>query len=240
MSGHSHAKTVKRVKEANAAKKGKVFSKISKMISLAAKDGANPEFNVGLKQAIEEAKKANMPKDNIERAINKGSGNTDGEVLEAVLYEAIGPSGLNLIIEGITDNKNRALAEIRQVLQKNNFKLANEGAVKWAFQPRGFIIIQAKPANTEDQELDIIELGAEDISLFNEEGQSYFEALVKPENLEQTKKRLVDKGFLLEKSFLGWSPINKIETNRDLEKTLEKLNEDLDETDTFQELYSNL
>jgi len=240
MSGHSHAKTVKRVKDANDAKKGKIFSKLSKIISLAAKEGTNPDFNIALKQAIDEAKKANMPKDNIERAVQKGSGSLEGEQLEVVLYEAIGPENINIIIEGITDNKNRALAEIKQVLQEHNFKLANEGSVRWAFQQNGFLIGKAKPGERDVQELDIIESGAEDLSWFNEDNEDYFEAETKAENLETMKKTLLEKGYELEKSFLGWVPNNKIETTETAERALERLNEDLDATDTFQELYSNL
>lgn len=240
MSGHSHAKTVKRVKEANAAKKGKIFSKLSKMISLAAKSGPLPETNVALKQVIEEARKANMPKENIERAIQKGSGNTEGEQLESVLYEAIGPDNLNVIVEGITDNTNRALAEIRQALQKHNFKIASEGSVKWAFEQNGFVLFKSKKIDQEKEELDIIEAGADDLERFEEDGETYYEAKTKPENLEAMKKALESKGFEIEKSFLGWSAKNKIEDSSNLEEKLEKLQEDLDETDAFQALYSNL
>ena len=140
MSGHSHAKTVKRTKDANDAKRGKIFSKMAGLISIAAKDGIDPESNSKLKAAIEQAKTANVPKENIERAIKRGSGVEGGEQLEEMLYEGIGPGGVNFILECITDNKNRTLSEIRQIFQKHNAKLADEGSVRWAFDQKGIII----------------------------------------------------------------------------------------------------
>jgi len=117
MSGHSHFATIKRKKEIEDQKRGKAFSKLGRMISIMAKEGSDPEMNPRLRQAIEEAKKFNMPKNNIERAIQKGAGELEGEMLEEVSYEALGPNGISLIINGITDNKNRTLLEVKQALQ---------------------------------------------------------------------------------------------------------------------------
>jgi len=135
MSGHSHFSSIKHKKGAADAKRSKVFSKFSKMISIAARDkGRDPETNSALRVAIDQAKAENMPADNIERAIKKGAGELAGERLEAVTFEAYGPGGVAIIIEGITDNKNRALGEIKQILNLNNGKLAGEGSVRWAFE----------------------------------------------------------------------------------------------------------
>lgn len=134
MSGHSHAKTVKRVKEASDKKRGQIFSKVARLISVAAREGGpNPDANPKLRAAIEYARSVDMPKDNIERAIKRAAGELPGEKLEEVLFEAYGPGGIAIIIEGITDNKNRALGEIRQTLTQHNAKLAEEGSVRWMF-----------------------------------------------------------------------------------------------------------
>ena len=135
MSGHSHAKTVKRIKEASDKKRGQIFSKMARLISVAAREGGtNPETNPKLKAAIEAAKNVNIPKDNIERAVLRGSGKLEGENLEEVLFEAYGPGGVAIIIEGITDNKNRALGEIKQALSQAGGKLVGSGGVKWMFE----------------------------------------------------------------------------------------------------------
>ena len=135
MSGHSHFKSIKRVKEAGDKKRGQIFSKMAKAISVAAKEGGpNPEANPKLKAAIEIAKNVNIPKDNIERAVLRGSGKLEGEKLEEVLFEAYGPEGIAIIIEGITDNKNRALGEIKQALSQNGGKLVGSGGVRWMFE----------------------------------------------------------------------------------------------------------
>lgn len=135
MSGHSHAKTVKRVKEAEDKKRSQTFSKMARLISVAVKEkGSDPESNPKLRVAIDAARAANMPKENIERAIKKGSGDTETERLETVLFEAYGPGGIAIIMEGITDNKNRTLGEIKKILSQKNGKLVSEGAVKWMFE----------------------------------------------------------------------------------------------------------
>jgi len=138
MSGHSHSKTIKHRKDAVDAKRGKIFSKISRLISVAAKEkGGDPETNPKLKLAIEKAKSSNMPKDNVEKAIKRGTGQLEGIKIEEFVYEAYGPAGTALIIEGITDNKNRTLAEIKNILSRFNGKLANSGSVKYLFDKKG-------------------------------------------------------------------------------------------------------
>lgn len=135
MSGHSHWHSIKYQKGAADAKKGKVFSKLSREITIAAKEsGGDVNFNPKLRVAVERARDMNMPADNIERAIKKGTGELAGEKLESVIFEAYGPGGAAIIIEGITDNKNRTLGEVRQTLNQHNGKLVGEGGVKWMFE----------------------------------------------------------------------------------------------------------
>ena len=136
MSGHSHARTIKHQKELTDKKRSQAFSKVFRLITVAVKEGGtNPESNPRLRIAIEAGRAINMPKDNIERAIKKGSGaDSSGEKLEEVIFEAYGPGGIALIIEGITDNKNRTLGEIKQILNQFNAKLVGEGGVRWMFE----------------------------------------------------------------------------------------------------------
>lgn len=135
MSGHSHAKKIKHDKELTDQKRGQVFSKMARVISVAVKEGGpNPKTNNKLKVAIEQAKQWNMPKENIERAIKRGTGEIADEKLEEIIFEAYGPGGAAIIIEGITDNKNRVLGEIKQILSGCNAKLVGEGGVKWMFE----------------------------------------------------------------------------------------------------------
>lgn len=244
MSGHSHAKTVRRTKDANAAKRGQIFSKVSRMVSVAAKEGNDPATNAKLRQALDEAKRANMPKENVERAIKRGTEEEGGEQLEEVLYEAIGPSGMNLILEGITDNKNRTLSEVRQVLQKHNCKLAQEGSVKWAFEQKGVIILritnQTRITNKEELELTAIEAGADNLIWYQENGEDFLEVQTRPEDLEGTKKNLENKGLKIDSAKLGWAAKEEIEVSAQDKAKCEKLFEDLDDNEAVQEIYSNL
>ncbi len=232
MSGHSHWATIKHKKGAEDEKRGKIFSKMARIISITAKEGGNPEMNSKLRQAIEEARKVNMPKDNIERAIKKGTGEIKGDQLEEIAYEALGPENINLIIEIITDNKNRTLGEIKQILQKHNYKIADEGSVRWAFEKKGLLVIKIEN-NKEALELKAIEAGAEEI----EEIDNFLEIQTRPEELDQEKKTLdVDT----ETSTLIWQAKEEIDVSQKVKISLEKLFEDLNDNDAIQEIYSNL
>src|SRR3989344_4424326 len=153
MSGHSHFKTVKATKDANDAKKGKIFSKLALVITLAVKEkGADSTTNARLKSAIEKAKEFNMPKENIERAIKKGTGELAGEQLQEVSFEGFGPGGIAVIIDGITDNKNRTLGEVKGILSQHDGKMAGEGAVRWMFERRGLVTISIEGKIKEELE----------------------------------------------------------------------------------------
>lgn len=234
MSGHSHAKTVKRVKEAGDKKRSQIFSKMAKAIVLAVKEGGpNPENNSKLKIVVETAKKFNLPKNNIERAIKQGSGEIESEKLESIVLEAIGPGNSAIIIEGITDNKNRSISEIRQILSSNNGKLATEGSLSWLFERKGIISVAE---GGEELELKIIEAGAEDIA--REDG--FFEIKTKPEELDFVKNNLIEKGVEVENYSLGFRPKESLEIREKEKESLDKLIDLLEDNDAVQEIYSNV
>lgn len=238
MSGHSHAKTVMATKMANAAKKGKIFSKMGRLITIAAKDGGDPTKNSKLKAAMDQAKSFDMPKENIERAIKKGTGELAGEALEEVIFEGFGPGGIALIMEGITDNTNRTLSEVKVTLNQNGGKLAGEGAVKWMFERKGDITInnEQKNINKDEFEMQAIEAGADDIQWAETEIYVY----TKPEDLETVKKALEEKGYKVEASSLSFVAKEEVAVGEKEKEQAEKLFEALDENDAVNNVYSNL
>lgn len=240
MSGHSHWSSIKHKKGITDAKKSKAFSKLSQLISVAAREGGKDiNFNPRLKMAVEKARSFNVPADKIEKAIKKGTGEIEGMTLEEVTYEAYGPGGAAIIIEGITDNKNRSLGEIKQVLIQNGGKLADEGSVRWMFERKGCIIIQTE-GNTgkekERWELLVIESGAEDIGWDDQ----FLNVYVNVEGLEEIKKNLEDKGIKIESTSLGWVAKEEIELGKEEKEKCQKLFEALDDSDLVQDIYSNL
>lgn len=240
MSGHSKWSKIKRGKAITDAKRGKLFSKMARIISVAAREkGADPKFNPILRMAIEQAKAVNMPNENIERAIAKGAGN-EGEVkMEEFLYEAYGPGGTALLIEGITDNKNRTLSEIKNILTKNNGKFVEAGGVNYLFGRKGVIIIDSEKTtlNVDALELAAIEAGAEDTKWRQD---NVLEIYTKIENLEEIKKNLESKNIPAESSSLDWVAKSEIEAKDEKTKIqIEKLSEALEEQDDVNEIYSN-
>jgi YebC/PmpR family DNA-binding regulatory protein len=241
MSGHSHAKTVMATKMANAAKKGKVYSKYGRLITIAVKDGGgsgDPTKNSKLKATIEQAKAMDMPKENIERAIKKGTGELAGENLEEVSYEGFGPGGIALVIEGITDNPNRTLSEIKVILNQNNGKMAGEGAVRWMFERKGSILInnEQKAINKDEFELLAIDTGADDIDFEEKEIYVY----TKPEDLEKVRKGLEEKGIKIESASLDYVAKEEVELSEKEKEQSQKLFEALDENDAVNNIYSNI
>lgn len=243
MSGHSHAKTVRKKKEADAKKRGQIFSKMARLIWVAVKQGGpNPENNPKLRVAIEMARYYNMPSENIERAIKRATGEIGGEKLEEISFEAYGPGGIALIIEGITDNKNRTLGEIKQVLNRFNGKLASEGSVKWMFERKGCISVDPKSQtenykSKENLEMVAIEAGAEDIFWHEDETLDIY---TKVEDLEKIKKSLQEKGVKIESTTLDWKPKEMVDLDEKKKKECLEFFEALDELDSVQEIYSNL
>jgi len=242
MSGHSHARTIKHQKTITDQKRGQIFSKLARSIEVAVKEGGmNPETNAKLRVVVEEAKKFNLPRDNIERAIKRGTGELAGERLEEVLFEAYGPGGIAIIIEGITDNKNRTLGEIKQTLNQNSGKLVGEGSVKWMFERRGCLVVDLKAQNEkfkdkEKLELISIEAGALDLYWHND----VLDVYTKIEDLEKVKGNLELKGIKIDSTSLDWVPKETIELDKKNEEACQKLFEALDEDEAVQEIYSNM
>jgi YebC/PmpR family DNA-binding regulatory protein len=237
MSKHSHWATIKRKKEVSDKKRGQIFSKILRMIRVAAKEGTNPETNPKLRLAIEKAKDFSVPKETIERAI-KG---TEAQAMEEFLYEAYGPGKVAILIEGITDNKNRALTEIKKILERNQGKLVSPGSIKWLFERKGYIAINLKsqiPDFQKKEELEMlaIEAGAEDLRWSDD----VLEIYTKPENLENVKKNLESRGIKVEDASLDWVAKEEIKVSEEEKIAIQKLFEDLDESEEVQEIYSNL
>ncbi len=242
MSGHSHAKTVKSKKEAGAKKRSHIFSKMNRLITVAIRSGGpNPETNSRLRMAIESARSFNMPNDNIERAIKKASGEGGEGKLEEFVFEAYGPGNTALLIEGITDNRNRALGEIKKILSQYNGKLVQEGAIKWMFERKGYVSLELEEQseefkNKEKLELAAIEAEAEDIA-WNDNKLDIYTSI---ENLEKIKKNLEEKGIKIVASGLEWKPKEEIESDAKQKEGCQKLFEALDENDNVQDIYSNL
>jgi len=239
MSGHSHFSSIKHKKGIADAKRGKAFSKMARVIIFAAKEGGgDPGSNYKLKIAIDQAKQINMPKENIERAIKKGTGELSGEKLEQFVFEAYGPGGIAIIIEGITDNKNRSLGEIKQILTQHNGKLAGGGSVKWLFERKGAIIVdnEEKTIDKENLELMAIEAGAEDIYWHDD----ILDVYTKPEELEKVKKNLEKKEIKIDSASLDWVAKEMIEVEEKEKQACQKFFEALDENDAVQDIYSNL
>jgi len=240
MSGHSHAKTVAATKNANDAKKGKIYSKYGRLITIAVKEGGgsgDPVTNSKLKTAIEQAKAMNMPKENIERAIKKGTGELAGEILETVSYEGFGPGGVALIIEGITDNKNRTLGEVKQILNQYGGKMAGEGAVRWMFEQKGIIKINNEQTiNKENFEMTAIEAGADDIIFQDPQIEIY----TKPEDIESVKKNLEGKGLKVSELNIELVPKDSVSVDQKTKNQCQNLFDALDENEAVQNIYSNL
>lgn len=235
MSGHSHWATIKRQKEAADKQRGKIFSKLARMISLAAKDGPNPETNFKLRLAIEKAKQANMPKDNIIRAIQRGGGGKDACDWQEISFEGYGPEGIGVIVEAVTDNKNRTTAEIKNIFEKSGGNLAGPGAVSYLFKRVGLLLLE-KTSNPEEQILKLIDIGIEEV----EEASDGIEVYINPEKTEEIKQKINQLGFKIKEEDLVWQPITpvSIDNPSSVSKVLEFM-EKLQDHDDVQKVYAN-
>ncbi len=236
MAGHSHWAQIKHKKAKIDAQKGKLFSKLIREITVAAKLGdPNPDANPRLRAAIEAARKVNMPIDTIERAIQKGSGNQEGANLEEIIYEGYGPSGVALMIKATTDNKNRTTSEVRHILSKHGGNLGSSGCVSYLFDQKGIIEL---PKNYKEEELleKIIEAGAEDL----ETREDSFIVYTAPSELYTVKEKLEKMGIEIESVKLTFIPSTTIEIkDQDTAKKIINLIEKLEELDDVQEVIAN-
>ena len=236
MSGHSKWATTKRKKAVIDAKRGKMFTKLIKEITIAAREGGGDvNNNPRLRLAVDNAKSANMPADNIERAIKKATGELEGTTYYELIYEGYAPAGIALIVEVATDNKNRTVAEIRHLFSKNGGSLGETGSVAWMFDRKGIITL-AKQNKSEDEIMEIaLEAGADD---FQVEDQ-YYEVQTSLENFEPVRRVLIDKKLEIENASLQWVAKNSIKiSGEDAEKVI-KLIEALEDNDDVQNVYSN-
>jgi len=239
MSGHSKWHNIQARKGKQDALRSNIFSKLSKVISVAARGGSDPVMNFSLRLAIEKAKSAGMPKDNIDRAIKKGAGESDGAQMEEVLHEAYGPGGVAIIIKGITDNKNRTLQEVKHILSKNGGSLGNAGAVLWMFEQFGFTTVSSdiiEKMGRDEFELTLIDVGAEDIKMGDE---NMIEIKTRVENFKKIMDKLKELDIEPQESGLIWEAKEKINVPEDVRSKLENIFSEFESNDDIDDWYTN-
>lgn len=236
MSGHSKWSTIKRKKAAIDAKKGKIFTKMIKEITVAARTGGgDPDANPRLRLAIDNAKSVNMPADNIDRAIKKATGELEGVSYSELNYEGYGPGGVALLIESVTDNKNRTVAEVRYLLSKYGGSLGESGSVAWMFDRKGVITLP-RQGKSEDEMFEIvIDAGADDLQTEEE----FFEVTTTMESFESVRRALVDMPLEIENASLQWVAKNTIAVKGEDSEKLVKLIDALEDNDDVQNVYTN-
>ncbi len=241
MSGHSKWSTIKRKKGLADQKRGAVFTKLGKMITIAAKQGGGDiDGNFQLRLAVDKAKSANMPKDNIERAIKRGIGELGGGDLHELSYEAFGPGGVGIIIKALSDNKNRTASEIKHILGKNNTGLGAQGSVMWQFHEKGVLrisrdLLDGKSISDDDVILTAIDAGAEDVDS-GEEGLTVYTA---KDEFERVKTALENLSLAFESSDIELIPENTIKLDDKDQEKLDKLLDSLESLDDVNETYHN-
>lgn len=238
MAGHSKWAQIKHKKAATDAKRGKIFTKIVKEISVAAKlGGGDPEGNPRLRSAIEKAKEVNMPSENIKRAIMKGTGELPGTTYEEVIYEGYGPGGVALLIEALTDNKNRTVSEIRHILSKNGGNLGEAGCVAWMFEKKGYILVE-KTIIDEDTLMSIVlDAGADDMK--NDPSEDNYEIITSPENLNAVKEAIEAQNIPISLSEITMLPKTYVTIEGSTADQMVKLIDALEDNDDVQNVYAN-
>lgn len=236
MSGHNKWSQIKYKKGAADAKRSASFTRYGNLIAIAAREGGgDPTTNFKLKIAIDQARAINMPKDNIERAIKRGTGELGGAQIESAMYEVYGPAGVGFLVEAATDNKNRTISDLKVVLNHNGAKQASQGSVQFQFTQKGRIVARFT-GSQEDAELVIIESGAED---YNIDEDIYFIYTISSD-LMKVKNILEEKNFIIEEAQLIWDPNNYISvTDPEDEKKIEHLNDALEELNDVTGVYHN-
>lgn len=235
MGGHSHWSTIKRHKGAQDAKRGKIFTKLIREITIAARSGGDPAGNPSLRLAISKAKEANMPADTIKRAIQRGTGELPGVQFEEFTLEGYGPGGTALLLEVTTDNRNRTVAEIRNLLTKHNGTMAEAGAVAWQFHKKGLFVVDSKQVD-EDRLLSLaLESGAEDVKL----SESTFEITTAPSDFETVKETLEKAQIDTSMAEVTFLPQNQVKLEEKSAEQMLKLMEVLDDHDDIQKVHAN-
>lgn len=236
MAGHSAWKNIKHKKAANDAKRGKVWSKCSRAIIVAARNGGgDPKFNTTLRYAIDDAKAANMPKDTIEKAVKKGTGETEGARYESIRYEAYGPGGVALIIDCLTDNLNRTASEIRLLIDKHGGNMAKPGAVAFSFSSKGVIYIESAKVS-EDTLMELaLEAGAEDVTL----SDGAWQVTTEPADFLKVKDALTAAGIEPASAEVTMLPLNTVQADSTLAPKVMKIIDALEDHDDVQKVYSS-
>jgi YebC/PmpR family DNA-binding regulatory protein len=235
MGGHSHWATIKRHKGAQDAKRGKIFTRIIRELTIAARGGGDPDGNPRLRLAIAKAKEANMPGDTMKKAIQRGTGELPGVAYEEFSLEGYGPGGTALLLEITSDNRNRTVAEIRSLFTKNNGNMAEAGAVAWQFQKKGLVTIEKEKVE-EDSLLSIaLDAGAEDVKV----GEKSYEVLTGPQDFEAVKKALADANIETTLAEITYVPQNTVRLEEKSAEQMLKLMEIMDEHDDVQKVHAN-
>ena len=236
MSGHSKWASIKHKKAATDARRGQLFTKLARAISVAAREGGgDPDSNFTLSAAIQKARDYSMPKDSIQRAIDRGIGaGADGETIERVLYEGYGPSGVAVLVEALTDNRNRTSADVRHTFDKNSGSLGEPGSVAWVFEKRGVVMVDAD-RYTEDNLIPAIDAGAEDVA---REGDS-LKVVSAAEDLAAVRRALEAAGVDIESAQLTMEPKNVVEVGETDARAVMRLMEALDDHDDVEAVHAN-
>lgn len=239
MSGHSKWATIKRQKGIADNKRGQLFTKLANAITIAVKQGGgntDPNFNASLRLAVDKAKSSNMPKDSIERAIQKGVGGQGGNELEEVLYEGFGQGGVGLLIEGVTDKKQRTVAEVKTILDKNGGTMAGQGAVSYLFQRAGEVILSRGDKTSDD----ILTLAMENnVSDVEEEGDLAI-FYTEPTQIQHVKKAVEEAGLSVTEANLIYKPMSVMSIDQEQEEKVMNLIEKIEDLDDVQRVYTNL
>jgi YebC/PmpR family DNA-binding regulatory protein len=236
MSGHSKWSTIKRKKAVTDARRGKVFTQVIKEITVAAKlGGGDPNSNARLRFAIDKAKASNMPADNIKRAIQKGTGELPGVNYEDAVYEVYGPGGVALIIETVTDNKNRTISDIRHILERNHGKIAMSGSVAFQFHKKGIILVPKSVVPEDDLLAIILDAGAEDMKTESDE----YSVICTSENFETVRQALITKSIKFESAEILLVADNTVRVEGKDAENLLKLMEILEDYDDVQKVHAN-
>ena len=235
MSGHSKWATIKRKKAVLDSKRGKIFTKLIKEITIAARAGGDINGNPRLRLAVDNAKAQNMPMDNIERAIKKATGELEGVIYHELTYEGYGPAGIAVVVEVATDNKNRTVAEVRHLFSKYGAGMGETGSVAWMFDRKGIITLPAEGKKEDDVMEIVLDAGADDLTT----EEDFFEVQTTIESFETVRRTLVEKKFTVENASLQWIAKNLIEVKGEDAEKVVKLIESIEDLDDVQNVFSN-
>jgi YebC/PmpR family DNA-binding regulatory protein len=238
MSGHSKWATTKRRKAAADAKRGKIFTKLTKAITVAARSGGgDPDMNPNLRLAVDKAKVANMPMDNIKKAIMKGTGELPGTHYESITYEGYGPGGVAIMMEVLTDNKNRTISEIRHIMTRNGGTMAEAGAVAWMFEKKGYILIDKERMDEDSLMGVVLEAGAEDLK--NEPDEDNYEVVTSIEDFQKVKTAVKQAGIEMELAEVTMIPKSYVKLEGKEAEQMLRLYDAIDDHDDIQNVYAN-